>query len=102
MTDSGVLAVYVRYVYNFIDEMNEMYDGLEEDYDIEGYKSTLLEVVRKLEAEALQSKAEECPICYTMKVLDSVSMFCEKRICSDCRQIEETCHFLGILPGALM
>ena len=102
MTDPKVLAVYVRYVSNFIDDIDSLIVGLNEDFDIEGYKKTLSEVVRKLEAEALQSEAKECPVCCSTKALDFVSMYSGQQICSDCRQHEEACDFLGILPEVPM
>lgn len=102
MTDPKVLAVYVRYVFNFIDDIDSLIDGLNEDFDIEGYKNTLAEVIRILDDEALRTEAKECPSCKSMKVLDSVSLFSERKICSDCRQHEEACDFLGILPEVRM
>lgn len=68
--------------------------------EIESYKSTLYEVARYLEKDPSSPESKECPSCKESKVLDSISLFSGKAICSNCRQHEEACDFLGILPEA--
>ena len=45
---------------------------------------------------------EECPLCGKEAVLNSIGIFSKIPICSCCRQDEELCDFLGILPGGVV